>query len=365
MKAKFKILAVVALAIGFANCSNSDEPTTESAQLKSVTVKVVTPSTYSIGETAVGKTPTVYDATLYFMGSSGVILATGTMTQAEIIAGKIFNDIPGDATRVQLIGNAGHLDSPDLSAGTIRATQSTLLSNAFWNQTVQTDPVTGVNVIGEGAILGASGSLTATVSVVPAVSRIEIKEVSADPAANIPLTSFRLTGIYINNTYAELGLDYTTLPTLPGDILNYGSDDPIWAAGYPPTFYQAVTGAAGTSFTAGGTNVWAFFALPVVANSGTIINGAVQTSVPHIILKIEDATAPGNTFPNPAYLTIKDFKRGAIDVEELIKGKVFSISNIAFGGEHLAAKPEISTKENVAVTVVVSPWTDDPVTPEF
>lgn len=363
MKTNFTTLALVGLAIVLASCNKSNE-STGGTQFTNVTVKIVAPSTYASGPTAVGLTPDIYDATLYFLGSSGSILAVGTMTEAEVTSGKTFNDIPGDAAEILFIGNAGALSSPNLPT-VLRVAESTLTSTTFWEQAVQTNPKTGVNVIGEGTIMGSAGNRTATVTALPAVSRIEIAQVEANPAATIPLTSFKLTGIYINNAYAELGLDYTTLPAA-GDILNYGSDDPIWNTGYPPTFCELMPGAiAGTTFNPGAGDVWSFFALPVVAGNGTIIDGAVQTSVPHIILKIEGATASGFTLPDPAYLTIKDFKRGASDVTELLKGKVFSISTIAFGGEHLTAKPEISTRENVAVTVTVTPWTNDPVTPDL
>ncbi|GAB6123782.1 hypothetical protein [Dysgonomonas termitidis] len=374
MKTNFKhaIIAATALLLGFSSCSNDDaNAPADDLPKKSVTVSIAVPSTYADEATAVGVTPDIAEATVFFVGG-GVIAEVGTLTTAEVTSGKTFPDVPGSVTEVVIVANTATIaTSPAIT--TIAANDPlSELNELLFQQASQTHPKTGVNVFGRATITGGAGAYTANVMLVPAISRYEIKEILADPLAAIPLTSFKLTGIYINNTYTQIGTDYVTKPTSTANILSYGKSDAIWTNGsYPARFKDEFTGVTGaTSFTP--ANRWSYYVMPVKSLVvGTTIDGVAQSVIPHIILKIEDATAAGYSFPSPAYITIKDLKVGGAPLTQLEPGKVYSIGGsatgdgIKIGGGNLAPDPETNATENIQVTATVTPWTNVDVDPVF
>ncbi|MBF0647873.1 hypothetical protein IR083_03450 [Dysgonomonas sp. GY75] len=369
MKTNFKnaIMAATALLLGFSSCSSDDEsgPKVDNSP-KNVTISISAPSTYADEASAVGVMPDVTDVTVFFVGA-GIIQEVGTMTTAEVGSAKTFTNVPGATTDVIIVANAATVATDDAINTISQYNPLSKLNELMFVQANQTDPDTAVNLFGSAAITGTSGAYTANVILTPAISRYEIAQVSANPAANIVLDSFDLTGIYINNTYTKLGTDYVTTPAPFGDILNYDATNAIWTNNsYPARFSDEFTTFSGATSYAP-TDLWSYYLMPVKASAGegTTIGGVPQSVIPHIVLKIENATAIGHIIPSLAYVTIKDLKVGATSLTELAPGKVYSIANIAIGGENLSAKPETNASEEISVTATVTVWTEETVTPEF
>lgn len=372
MKKKFKYVMMMAsaLLIGFSSCSNDDETGGGVDNTpKDIRVTVKAPSTYAEEETAVGVTPEVNDLTVFFHDGIS-IKEVGTMAKTDMAVGKTFNGVPGSATTVVIIGNATALSSP----ATMPAVNDPVsnLDKLMFQQSVQTDPESDVNLYGSAGITGTNVAVTIT----PAIARIEIDQVSADASASIPLTSFDLLGVYINNTYTELGTDYMTVPTATSSILNYGQTASVWttAGTYPPRFCDEYTTEYqnGTSYnpTTTGADAWSYYVMPVkafkadgVTPNGTIIDGKQQSAVPQITLKIGNAAAAGYTLPSVAYVNISQIEVSGTPIKELERGKVFHIADIAIGGEHLSSKPAIPATQDISVTATLTPWTNQPVTP--
>lgn len=377
MKKNFKFLMIIAiLLIGFISCNNDNEASpNESINPKSVTVKVKIgeTATYSEGATAVGVTPDVNDLKLFFTDGTNILdVKTATVGSITSVAGETFTNVPGAATKIIIVGNATALTSPTLpTTGTEAALKTAMVEIAK-----QTHPKTAVNVQGEGAISVAAGVYSAALHIYPAVSYMEITQVTAKSSANgaqYPLSAFKLTGIYINNTYTKLGMDKSTLPT-GADILNYGQNATQWSTAYPARFcdlpVNPATELGGITTTKAPTTAgqkWGYFVVSPLANKGTTIDGSLQTSVPHIVLKIENATTSvsGVVLPSPAYITVRSLKNGATALTALDAGKVYSIASIDIAGENLAAKPETPAKTDINVTVTVHAWTSVAVTPDL
>ena len=368
MKVKFKyaMAMAAALVLGFSSCSNDNEKDAVESASKDVTIHVSNPSTYAEEASAVDQRPDLNDLNVYFIGA-GVIKKKGTMTSAEITAGKTFTDVPGSATKVVIIGNATALASPSVSTIALNDPESKL-NTLMFEQSKQTDPTTDVNVYGDATIGGTVGAETAAVTMAPAISRIEIAKVEAKSeaaGAAIELSGFKLAGIYINNTYMECGTDYETLPADAAKVLNYGQEEDIWTDGtYPTRFKDEWTSPTeATSFAPATGTKWSYYVMPVVADKGTTIDGATQKSVPHIILKITDAKAEGYELPNPAYVTVKELQVGGASLTVLARGKVYSIAKLSIAGENLGARPERPAMQDVLVTAEITPWTNQPVDP--
>lgn len=373
MKFKYFMITAAVFLLGFASCGSEEAVTEGGGEPKSVTVKIVRPATYAEEVTAVGVTPDIYDADVFFIGG-GTVLERGSMNNAEVVSGKTFTDIPGAATEIIIVGNAGHLSSPSLpSAGPSAIDTKAKLNKVMLEHSVQADAKTDVNLLGSGAITG-TGDVTVSVAVRPAISRIEIGEVGVMTAgATIPLADFKLTGIYINNTYTEVSLDYNIIPTALANILSYGATATEFIDGtYPIAFkdeWAVASVTAAPSFTpAVAGNKWGYFVMPPVENKGTTIDGDTKTSIPHIIIKVEDATlaSDGSSLGLPvAYLTITkmlDINNGNAELDKLEAGKVYKIAAVAIDGKDLTPNPETGARD-VEVLVSVQAWEGVDVTP--
>lgn len=359
---KYAILIATTVILGFSQCSKHDD--TGKVDNSSIAVKVTISalSTYAEEVTAVDKTPDLNELHVFF--TDGIsINEMGAFTAAEIKDGtKTFIQVPASATTAVLIGNA--LSQPTAEAITTIAVGDPVskLSALMFRQKMQTDPVKAVNLHGEAPIVSGE----ANVSLYPVIARIEIARVEVNPSAIIPLSSFKLAGIYINNTYTACGTDFSTLPTAAEDILNYGSNATVWTNGtYPARFKDEWTNpAAGTFAEPAKPNAnWSYYVVPVKAELGTTIDGVVQTSVPHIVLKITDAVATGYAFTPTMFVTIKDIRIDDKSLTNLEKGKVYSIAPLLIGGENLAASPMVSGTQGVTATATVSPWMYESVNP--
>lgn len=372
MKIKFKSFAIVALAlsVGLASCNKKGSdpdpsPLPDVGETKTVSVNInVNPATSRAeGEdTAKDVDPTVSDITLFFVGG-------GFVQKVETITGLTGTfTVPQATTVVYAIGNSQALSTPvHPVVGTTEADLKKLMMEAD----KQPDPAS-VNLsmgqgIGTGATFNASNA--ATINLMPAVARYEIKKVSANASAVQPLKEFTLSAIYVTNTYRTLGIDYTTLPTDAADIYNAGT--PTSLAALPAYLKDDITATAGTSFEPSGSNTyWGYFLSAPVATNGTTldISGATkESSVPIIVLKITgaEAVAAGPSYAATSYVTVRKLiKSGETEpITALEPGNVYIIDDIAIGGEHLATEPGVDPSNDVTVTVTVKPWTGVGVTP--
>ncbi|MDU1891386.1 MAG: hypothetical protein E6767_11925 [Dysgonomonas sp.] len=373
MKFKYVLIAAATLMMGFASCGSDNEVGGEDVGgTKDVTIRVTKPSTYAEEATADGVTPDVNDATLFFINSAGIVMEQGTMNAAEIadkVNGKTFLNIPADVNKVVLVGNSTALTSPTF--GTIN--NETQFNAVMLEQSAQTHAKTAVNVQGTAAIAAGTGNITVTVQVRPAISRIEIGEVKVKTGVGvgIELASFKLTGIYINNTYTKLGLDYSTLPTLATEILNYGLSAPEFTNTSYPARYKDEWAEAGVTNAASFTptvvtDKWSYFVMPPVAGKGTTINGEQKTSVPHILIKVENAIKASDNsqlYATPKFLTIRKLIDNSTlnELTHLLPGRVYKITAIEVDGKDLG-EPEGENRD-ITVLVDVLAWEGVDVTP--
>jgi hypothetical protein len=377
----FKYLMMTAiLAIGLASCSNDDDNVdgggvvTKDPKTVSLTLKQGKINTYADGPSAVGLSPTLSDAKVFFVGG-GVILHQGDVLAADIssnVGTKVFTGVPGAATEVYVVANSATITLPAVTNGT---TTLAALKETLNNIESQTHPVDNVTLHGAATITNTNGNYTCAVQIAPAVSRIEISKIEAATSdVVVPLTAFQLDGIFINNTYSQLGLDYTSLPaplTQGTNMFNYGQNDATsFVGGYLASLrdYDA-SGLGGTGLVKEPTAaVWGYQVFPLATATGTTIDGEAQSKVPMIILRITGATAAGHTIPNPAFLTVKKFVTddgNATPITAFQEGKVYQISNILFGGEHLSSRPVVPTSSDITVTVTVKDWEGVAIKPEL
>lgn len=393
----YLMLAIIAVLIVGTGCSNDNDDTSASNGTKDVTISVNLGkmSSKSIGGSAREIIPEVKDLTLYFADESDIIVSTQEFPVGLTSGGEIKDNdkktfvVPSAATKIYAIGNATAIsESVALPSVTIGITPLSTVQASLLNIAKQTNPKTSVNVKSDVATLNpptppGNINYSATLSIKPATARIEIQEIKSDRSVSIPLTSFKLTGIYVNNTYTHFGLDEKT----KGAEVKYGkaaSDAPAWAYGgvFPAIFKdepakegESLGVGNGASYTPSSNagDVWGYFVPATIANDkppvpskpGTIIDGIQYDAVPHIVLKIENATSDDITYPLLQYVTIRSFKTTSGDsVTKLEAGNYYLIKSINIGGEHLSSDPE-DTNVKADVTVTILKWNEVEIIPNL
>ena len=379
-KTNLLLLSALLLTGTFFSCSNHDDvfseqeiaQTTKEIELNVKTGPVVAARSYMAS--AVGQTPDVKDLKLYFYNSTDNKIWSVQDFPSASLAGdekKANFKVPSEVDAIYAIGNTGTIaESITLPTVTPGTTLLTELKKTQIDITKQTHPKTAVNVIGGTTIIAAN---KATLQLVAAPARIEIANVKSEESegSNIhaAVEKFKLTGIFINNTYQSFGLDASEMPAVDlNKAIAYNKDAAVWddLTNYPSTFcdYKA-EGLAALSNTASPTNkVWGYFVPAINSGKGTAV-AIEKSSVPHIILKLEDIKASGFTFDKPQYITIRTLK--TTDGNKLTKlesGKYYLIKSINFGIEHLSAKPE-DPSVDLEVTVEVKAWEEVEVEPEL
>jgi hypothetical protein len=320
-----------------------------------------------------------------FFFSDGMLSLRGEKKLVQ--NGATFEGVPTSVDKIYVIGYPTEtFTSPVVPEGIVResdllkvmvditaqTTTDTKLVNSFGVETVNLSGIT------EGT------TWKKKIEVKPAISRIEIEKI--DPTVTTSsltirnkIKKFNLDYIYINNTYTQLGLNNTTVPTAGGSVLNYGgySIDSSTAWGNPATFfgsnyYDEITGTKGqTSYSPGISKYWGYYvaSLSAAAGKGTTINEVQQTVLPHIVLKMsnlvlddgDDDDTNDVTVPGPMFLTIMRYnvkatsEVAAHELTQMEPGCVYVINNIAFGLEHLSILPE-QPASDFYVNLTVVDW---------
>lgn len=393
MRTNFKFFSLVACTfiLGLFSCSNEESDNLAPEGEKKVTVKIDINgiSTRAEGNTSANNvTPNFKDLRLFFTDDNFIQkvedITSGLVNDAE--NSKTFT-VPIATTKVYAIGNVGAISSPvsiPVAGSPVSTIQALMLEVDKQNADAK-DVNLSQGQGSTGAVFDTNNE--ASFSLYPAIARYEIKKVSSsDNSSNKdveqPLSEFKLTGVFITNTYRTLGLDYSTLPTAKDDIINagpgtsdvdfVGDSIPAYLKDYPLNASNSV----GLSFTPeGGGAFWQYFVMPPVTGKGTILSGNTkqETSVPMIILQISDAVtsvANGPTYHNPSYVNVRKLVHNGgindgVEITSLKPGEVYIIDEILFGGEHLTQNPGEDHSKSVVVKVTVQNWVGVPVRPEL
>jgi hypothetical protein len=307
----------------------------------------------------------------------GIFCDHGTVVHSEVkdLSGNIaqFDKIPTSADKLYVVG---YPESTSTSPEKITiVTENELKKKIMIDMQSQspTNP-TLVNTYGAMTIslsdLKEGDEITINMDLSPAMSRLEIQQIGSTVSSRTierPILSFKLDGIYINNTYTKLGLDGVTRPTAADSILNYGSAATVWAnpATYPARFCDNFKyPAAQSSFAAGTGKSWGYYIVPLSSANGakgTTINGELRPEVvPHIVLKVSDISVEvGQVIPTPMYLTVRGYKQpDGTPVTQFDAGSVYYIKNLTFGLEDLSIEPEADPSD-ITVTLTVLDWVDE------
>lgn len=245
---------------------------------------------------------------------------------------------------------------------------------------------------------------TASVEISPILARIEIGQVTCQNVTvgspiSTDITSYKLSGVFINNVNQYVRLDATPYLNAPVNIVNQAA----WATDYDTYFtanpnfpyYAGGSPSAPSDWTA---NAFADYCTPITAglsfypdatNGATIVPTVApklswayqvcpstvpasgQTTpvgdIPHIILKLTEVQYVNNPLgPTTLYVVVSKYKNSVTNdnILEFKRGNVYRIDNLVFNQTQATGKPYDT---NIAVTcsVTVKPWVINSINPAW
>ena len=374
MKTKFNYLAlaVIALSLGFSNCSNNDNPDDgNDKENKSVFLKISGGkiSTYAEGVPATdGATVGFGSGDIYFVNASGAILVHYTLSSSttdlgagniklgDIEAGQLITNLPGQVAAIHVFGNTSGLPTTG-NISTVKATlknvitQGTLASVNLYGTTSTLTPVSG-------------NDYTATINLKPTVARIELKNITSTGV----ITGFRVDGIFIDNYYYQAAVDGTVAG---GNLINNTSDPTLFlenSSTYTAArktfvydyFTSGITAISQVATPVTTSNVWGYNLFANTTGSGSF-------AIPRIVIRLSNITTSDNSsYTSPQFITVKGLKEGSTSLTSIDAGKVYNIGAgaLTFKESDLTPAPNMAAID-VTVTVSLAEWVVVSVTPEL
>lgn len=244
---------------------------------------------------------------------------------------------------------------------------------------------------------------TVSVEISPIVARIEVggvtcQNITAGSPVSTDITSYKLSGIFINNINQYVRLDATPYLNAPVNIVNQAAwatdyatyftnnvNFPHYAGGSPTapndwtanafvdyctpvspglSFYpDATNGATIVPPTANPKPAWAYQVCPsTVPASG---QSTPVADIPHIILKLTEVQYVNNPLgATTLFVVVSKYKDSTTNANilEFKRGNVYRIENLVFNQTQATSKPYDS---NISVTcnVTVKPWVINSINP--
>ncbi len=264
----------------------------------------------------------------------------------------------------------------------------------------QNVPMSGLSPAFTG---GTNNSYTASVEITPIVARIEVEEVTCQNVTigspiSTDITSYKLSGVFINNVNQYVLLNGIPYLNAPVNIVNQAGwatdwssyftnniNFPYYAGGSPssPSDWTAnafvdycTPTSAGLSFYPDQNNgstvtppvtnpkpAWAYQVCPsTVPTTGQTTPVA---DIPHIILKLTEVQYVNNPLgATTLYVVVSKYKNSVTNdnILEFKRGNVYRIENLIFTQTQATNKPYDS---NISVTcnVTVEPWVINTINP--
>lgn len=387
--------------LAFAACGNEDDPGSDvnnGNQTVRITLSRGTMGTRAVEGTAVGGYNTIRSLSICFYSADDQIVYRKDLdatADKEFFDGVNSNDIPvhqepytisnvpGNAKRIYIIANEpttkiNTQSWDDVKGSTVKleemitkrdgdtfSGQSAVLTGYKKNineNSVTTDGVTTVSV---------------DVKLIPVSSRFEIDGFVCNNAptdyTGSEVSSFVVTGVYMNNFYPTGSLD----PDLDNDNRSQISAENKEEFTATSNEYKNYTfmldenkGDNGYQGLAGYQGVAETGAIWKYTRSDNQILGypLLQGDIPHIVIRM-NVIFEGDSDSHERFLTIQKFKvdpasSGITWDGQINRGYAYKITNLAFDPSNLEEIP-YEGKKSVVATISVSPWTGVPLQPDF
>jgi hypothetical protein len=313
---------------------------------------------------------------IFFVSSSGLITKALTITESDNyeatdspnevslsdLDGIEIQNVPASSSRVYVFATLPE-DSPVLNKAENDNISECLETTFTVDDVASSGTIEEIPLFGDGPIVAKSGGdsdeFEANVEITPMAGRIELAKLTADAT----ITSFKVTGVYVNKYYASINFNFlsTTLIDNLSDPEAYAGE----TVGYPllseNTLYNEQENGIESI-----DNVVGFGSNKVLAYNLLSENKAGY--FPHLVIKIEDvmladATDQATYTGKVWFITVKEVRTsGTLESVDFETCNVYHIANLPFAQGDLSPIPEPGEKR-VNVTVTVKTWVVKPVEP--
>lgn len=371
-----KILMTALVATTLFACSNQDESPLDNGATKTLKLSINAGGFTRAAGPAVanGAKTTISSLYVYFVDNANpeaggaVVLGSTALGTTEIAAaqtatGHEITGVNSAAKSVYVIANytengislgdnAGtSIASIQQKVATMGAVSGTNNTTDWQKAVLSNAPRSGVT---NNGLIGAvvNNKAEVSVSIMPALSRVEIGTISADPDAanNLKVTGFDLKGVYLNGFYPQFNLKGEAKGTAHAISTATATAITEVATTYPwfcDVYGTPLTSA--TTYSAGGGNVWAYM---------------LPASAPRIIFDIDNVTYQGGTpTTQDMFVTVKSFTYSAAgttpsgtvyaanDPVVFERGCIYKVNTVLFDLGKIHENPNA---ENIDVTVKVT-----------
>lgn len=399
------------VGLTFAACNNEEDVASNGSEDGKVRITLSlgrTETTRGLDKTAVGMYNNITKLDVVFYNSAGAYVtvpetvkgdeeysksAAITAAQQALTSDNNYTTtltlkgVPSSASQIYIVANSkqGHsieTSSLDDAKKSMIYLKDQVKTSEITSFSGEESTMTGLGIIGTTS---TEGIATANVSLRAVPSRIELQNLTAEPAeagfGGYDIESFEVLGFYVNAFYGSGSLD----PKQDADDrqqINYGSDKNKYSAtAYNTAGWSIMCDepAEETIEYAEGENATTLYTA-TTTNSNRWGYHVLQGVPPHVVVKLNVTDAGGQeavkfltinkyTFSSPFTDNITDPQNPKVyqsgdAVDKVLRGHVYQISNITFDVTHLTDIPYETTK-TVTATVNVLPWIGVPVNPGF
>lgn len=363
-KIKYATLALSALTLGIISCNKDNDLTLEKTQSVTLQISTGTPNTYA-EENSQSSLSTNLDPALggnvYFVNGTTILdhfpivpdanAKAEEVSVAKLKSGYTFPRVSGNANTVYIVANRPNgVTLPD--KGDLSGVESTPLS------ITSLTAIASVTLKGSAPIVSGKPS-TATVTLAPVVARFEISKVEYDAAASSsvsnPIKNFDLDGIFVNNHYKKMGLDFKPIngalysATQPADFI---------ANNFPAPLSDLFSDKKGKTAYSPTKGVWGYQFFPA----------SRANDLPVLVLKLSKVAATTqDPYAGEQYVSANKFIDAAAPdkyVTSFEANHIYIIESIKFSNRNLSSTPN-TVLQDVIVTLRIAPWIDKKITPEL
>jgi hypothetical protein len=356
---KLTIMALVATAaFGLAGCAK--EHSTQNGGKAGLSVKLNGGSTNVRSIEAPGVDQTVatvglpedgFYGFIYVVSNAGVAEAHElVVSEAMSAEGQFLGDVDLSST-VYVVANVPMEQRDEFAALStlvdIKAAESAITTQkdyttvALANRDAIEEPVVDPDGDGEALV---------NVNLTPLISRLELVQVRGLNATNGDITSFDVTGVYVDKFFRSFRWD--------------GQGSYLYNMGTNPDYSQIVdfgmgdealkSSGAGTIAIPGGTNVWAYnvpsggMPMLVLKVQNVLIDNDKNTTI-----ELANGTTV-NAFAQTFYLTVTGYTGMA--ETEFLRGNIYKVGAIEFDVDDLKYLYPNPEDVQLTVTIEVDPW---------
>jgi len=363
---KLIAMAAAALVVGLSGCIKERE----TVDTFDVTLRMQETVTRMVGTPILPAKVAIEDGYICFVSANDAITDVYTISTNPTLGKNIYRNalgstpvilenIPGNSTKVYMIGNVLRANLP---APVVGGTMASYMTNSVNVRYQPWTTVTGNAPLVAGA---TAGKKTAAITLSTNTAVIQIADITF--SGDI---SGRVTGLFFNGYYMYMQLNGTGSSFKSSNIAADYNEDGFKPDNDNDVFPRSLMSYTWHQFFAGAGD----FDTKVATTVKPAYSGQVwyfylyKSPTPQIVLKFTDVVANGKPLAGTQFVTVNGFRNSATleNITELKGGMIYTIKagTLVIKYENMSPVPGV-TPINVDVTVVPVEWQNTVINPDM